>query len=72
MFNLVFASLSYNNSVDIYLFKVKNRKTETMCEVCSKLTNFIANSKEILQIALLFPLLTLNIYMLAGNLNLPI
>ena len=53
-----------------YLLKVKNRNTRTRCEICSKLTTktpewrrsgvFIANSKHISHLILVFLLLTLN------------
>ena len=29
---------SWDNPVSIYLFKVSNRNTRTMCKICSKLT----------------------------------
>ena len=57
----------------IYLFKVNNRSTRTMCEICSKLTLktperrhwrrsgvFIFNFEQISLIVLVFLLLTLN------------
>ena len=59
--------------VGIYLFKVNNENTGTMCEICSKLTIktpeqchwscsavFIVNFEQISRIVLVFPLLTLN------------
>ena len=61
---------------DIYLFKVNNRNTRTMREICSKLTKkaperrhwriFIANFKLISHIVLVFPLLNLNKQMSEG------
>ena len=63
----------------IYLFKVKNRNTEAMCEICPKLTIktperchwrrsgvFIVNFKQILHLVLVFSLLTLTKYITAG------
>ena len=57
----------------IYLFRVKNRNSRTICEICSKLTIktperrqwrysgvFIVNFEHILHLVLLFVLLTLN------------
>ena len=57
----------------IYLFKVNNRNTRTMCEICSKLTIkiperrhrlgfsvFIADFEQISSIVLVFLLLNLN------------
>ena len=48
----------------IYLSQVNNGNTRTMYETCSKLTIktpvFIVNSEQISNIALAFPLLTLN------------
>ena len=68
------------STAGIYLFKVNNRNTRTIYEICSKLTiktpqwsqwrhsgAFIVNFKHILHIALLFLLLTLNKWMPAGS-----
>ena len=33
-------------SAGIYLFKVNNRKTRTMCEICSKLTTKIPERRQ--------------------------
>ena len=59
-----------NIPADIYLLKVNNRNTRARCEICSKLTIkiperrrsgiFIVNFDHISHLALLFPLLTLN------------
>ena len=61
------------NLAGIYLFKVNNGNTRAMCEVCLNLTLktqewrkwrlsgvFVVNFKQISQIFLVFPLLTLN------------
>ena len=63
----------------IYLPKVNNRNTWTLCEICSKLTIktperhhsphsgiFIVNFEQISHIILMFLLLTLSKWMLAG------
>ena len=63
------------NSVGIYLLKINNRNTRTMCDKCSKLIIktpeprqwplsgvFIVNFKHILLLILVFLLLTLNIF----------
>ena len=60
-----------NYPANIYLFKVNNRNNRKRCEICSKLTIktpgvFIVNFKHISHLFLLFLLLTLNKYMLAG------
>ena len=60
-----------NYPANIYLFKVNNRNSRKRCEICSKLTIktpgvFIVNFKHISHLFLLFLLLTLNKYMLAG------
>ena len=50
----------------IYLFKVNNGSTRTMCEICSKSASmacsgvFIVSFEQISHIVLVFPLLTLN------------
>ena len=45
----------------IYLFKVNNRNTRTMWEICSKLTiKTVINYEQILHSVLVFPLLALN------------
>ena len=62
-----------SNPADIYLFKVKNGDSRTICEICSKLIIkiterrywphpgvFIFNFEQISQINQLFPLLSLN------------
>ena len=57
-----------NSLAVIYMFKVNNGNTRTMCEICSKLTIktpersdvFIVNFEQILHIVIMFPLLTLN------------
>ena len=54
-------------SAAIYLFRVSNGNTRTICEICSKLTIktperrrvFMVNLKQIYHIVLVFPLLTL-------------
>ena len=46
--------------VGIYLLKVNNRNSRTRCEVCSKLTMFIANFEHISHLVLVFPLLTIS------------
>ena len=65
---------SYRNQAfppGIYLLKVNNRKTITMCKICSKLTMkktercqvsdvFIVNFEHISHFVLVFLLLTLN------------
>ena len=48
-----------NNPTNIYLFKVNNRNTIKRCEICSKLT---IKTPERLDVALVFLLLTLNIF----------
>ena len=68
------------NSVGTYLFKVNNGNTRAMFEVCSKFKSktpkwhhwrrsgaFIVNFEQISHIILVFPLLTLKKYILAGN-----
>ena len=68
------------NPAGIYLLKVNNRNTRTRCEMCSKLTIktperrqwrrpgvFIVNFEHISHPALVFLLLTLNIYLPAGQ-----
>ena len=65
--------LSETLPVGIYLFKINNGNTRTMCEICSKLTIktteqiqwrrsgvFIATFQQISHIFLMFPLLTLD------------
>ena len=51
-------------TADIYLFKVNNWNTKTVCEICSKLAikkpGFIVNFEQISHIVLVFPSLTLN------------
>ena len=69
------------NPTGIYLFKVNNRNTRTMCEICSKLTiktpewqwlhiidqnDIIVNLEKISNIVLMFSLLTLIKKMPAG------
>ena len=59
-----------NNPVGIYLFKVNNRITRTMCEICSKLSIktlewrhpgvFNLNFKQFSHIVLVFSWMTLN------------
>ena len=62
------------NPADVYLFKVNNRNIRKICETCSKLTIktperrhwrrsgvFIVNFEHILQLFLVFLLLTLNL-----------
>ena len=57
-----------NSLAVIYMFKVNNGNTRTMCEICSKLTIktpersdvFIVNFEQILHTVIMFPLLTLN------------
>ena len=69
--NLVMMKLS--NPAGNYMFKVNNRNVRTRCEICSKLTikiperrqwhrsgTFTVNFEHILQIILVFLLLTLN------------
>ena len=64
----------------IHLFKISNRNTKARCEIWSKLTIktqeqrhwcrssiFIVNFKHISRLALMFLLLTLNIYLPAGE-----
>ena len=64
----------------IHLLKVSNRNNRTRCEVCSKLTIetperhlwlrsgvFIVNFKHISHLALVFMLLTLSMYLSAGQ-----
>ena len=66
----------------MYLFKVNNRNTRKMCEICAKLTMktperlqncrsgvFIVNFEHISHLFLLFLFLTLNKYMLAGKVD---
>ena len=61
------------NPAKIYLFKDSNRNTRKRCEICSKLTVktpewrqwrrsgvFIVNFKHVVDLFLVFPLLTLN------------
>ena len=43
-----------------YIFKVNNRNTRTMREICSKLTIFIVNFEYISHLVLVFLLLTLS------------
>ena len=60
----------HNNPAGNYMFKVNNRKTRTICEICSELTIkipdwrrsgiFIVNFKHISHLVLVFLLLTLN------------
>ena len=69
----------HNNPAGNYMFKVNNRKARTMCEICSELTIkiperrhwrrsviFIVNFEHISHLVLVFLLLTLNMYLLAG------
>ena len=62
----------WNYSAGIYLFKVDNENTRTVCEICTKLTIktpawghwhrsgvFIVNFEQISHIVVVFPLLTL-------------
>ena len=49
--------------IRIYLFKVNNGNSRTMCEICSKLTIKIPERRHL---SLVFLLLTLNSYMSAG------
>ena len=49
--------------IRIYLFKVNNGNSRTMCEICSKLTIKIPEGRHLF---LVFLLLTLNSYMFAG------
>ena len=69
-----------HNPASIYLFKVNNGNTRTMCEICSKLTItipkqnqwrrsgvFIVNFEQISHIVLVVPLLALNNQMPAGT-----
>ena len=71
---------SPSNPASIYLLKVNNRNTRTRCEICSKLTIktperrhwhwsrvFIFNFEHISHLVLLYLLLTLNMYLPAGN-----
>ena len=66
--------------VGIYLLKVNNGNARTRCEMCSKLTVytpeqrywhrsgvFIVNFEHISHLVLMFLLLTLNMYLLAGS-----
>ena len=70
--NLKAMNLFGTNPAGIYLFKVNNRHTRIMCEMCPDLTVktperrqwrrsdvFIVNFEQILHIILMFPLLTL-------------
>ena len=63
------------NPASIHLFKVNNRNTRRMCEICSKLKiktperrpAFILNFQQISHILLVFPLITLNKWLTAGR-----
>ena len=66
---VTYIMMSY--SVGIYLFRVNNRKIRRMCDICSKLTMktpsvFIVNFEQIININLVFLLLTLNRYIATG------
>ena len=65
-------AILYSFSVGIYMFKINNRNTGTMCEICSKLTtkipkrhqwrrsgSFIVNFEYISHLVPVFLLLTL-------------
>ena len=68
---------TFGSPANIYLFKVNNRSTRKRCEICSKSTIktserrhsgvFIVNFEHISPHFLLFLLLTLNKYLLAGS-----
>ena len=72
------SSVTYRYPANIYLFKVNYGNTRKRCEICSKLAIktperrhvFIANFEHISHLFLVFPLLTLNKYMLVGYLRL--
>ena len=51
-------NLKDTKPADIYLLKVNNGNTRTMCEISSKLT--VVNFEHVSHIVLVFPLLTLN------------
>ena len=72
-----------DNPGDIYLLKVKNRNTRKRCKICSKKMIktperrhnrrsivFIVNFEYISRLVLVFLLLTLNMLLSAGNLQL--
>ena len=75
----VMPQTDYNKPAGIYLLKVNNRNTGTRCEICSKLTIkiperrqwriFVVNFEHISHLDLVFLLLTLNIYLPAGNIS---
>ena len=69
-----FIIMTITNRAGIYLFKVKNRKTRTMCEISSKSTIKTSGRRQsIFQVQLtafssrVFPLLTLNKWMPTGK-----
>ena len=47
-------------SVDIYMFKINNGNTRTMCEICSKLT--LKTQNEVTDVVLMALSLALNIF----------
>ena len=74
VFLLITMNISSVFPAIIYLFKVNNENTITVCEICSKLTIkttersgvFIVNFEQISHIVLLLLLLNLNKWMSAG------
>ena len=76
--NLLQRCRSFYYPADIYLLKVNNGNTRTRCEICPKLTvktpehsgcpgTFIVSFEHISHLVLVFLLLTLNMWLPAGN-----